>query len=131
MTSALATLGPLLGRLLLSAIFAYSGYHKFTQIGRAASSIAGHGLPFATAAAYLSGAFELAVALLLVLGMRARSGALAAFAYVAFVSFIFHFHPALRGDGAQMLQLLKNAGIMGGLLLLASHGPGPASVDQR
>ncbi|HUK65239.1 MAG TPA: DoxX family membrane protein [Anaeromyxobacteraceae bacterium] len=131
MTSAFATLAPLLSRLLLSAIFAYSGYHKFSQTGRAASSIAGHGLPFATAAAYASGAFELLVALLLVLGLRARTGALAACVYVAVVSYIFHFHPALRGDASQMLHLLKNAGIMGGLLLLACHGPGPASVDQR
>ena len=130
MTSALTTFAPLLGRILLSAIFAYSGYHKFSATGRAASSIAGHGLPFATLAAYVSGAFELAVALLLVLGLRVRGSALAACAYVALVSFIFHLHPALRGDSAQMLHLLKNAGIMGGLLVLASHGPGPFSVDR-
>jgi putative oxidoreductase len=126
----LATLGPLLGRVLLCGIFFYSGYHKFAATGRAASSIAGRGLPFATAGAYAAGAFELAVALLLALGFKARAAALAAFGYLVVVSLLFHWHPALRGDHAQMLQLLKNAAIGGGMLLLASHGPGSASVDR-
>ncbi len=131
MAPLLAALGPLLGRLLLSGIFFYSGYQKFAATGRAASSIAGRGLPYATAGAYAAGAFELTAGLLLALGLRARAAALAAFAYLVVVSWLFHWHPAVRGDHAQMLQLLKNAGIAGGMLLLASHGPGPTSLDRN
>jgi len=127
---ALATIGPLLGRVLLSLIFFYSGYQKFALPGRAASSIAGHGLPYATAGAYGAAIFEVAAALLLALGLKARLTALSLVVYLAAVSLLFHWHPALRGDHAQMLQLLKNAGIAGGLLLVASHGPGPVSVDR-
>lgn len=130
MPQLLAALGPLFGRLLLSGIFFYSGFQKWTATGRAASAIAGHGLPFATAGAYAAGAFELAAAVLLALGLKARAAALACVVYLAIVSWIFHWHPALRGDHAQLLQLFKNAGIMGGLMLLASHGPGTASVDR-
>lgn len=130
MAPSLAALGPLIGRLLLSAIFLYSGFQKFAATGRAASSIAGRGLPYATAGAYAAGAFELTAALLLVFGLKARHVALAAFAYLVFVSWLFHWHPAMRGDHAQMLQLLKNAGIAGGMLLLASHGPGSMSLDR-
>ncbi len=130
MQAALAALAPLLGRLLLSAVFFYSGYYKFAATGRTASSIAGHGLPFATAAAYGAGAFELTVAILIALGLRARAAALATLGYLIVVTWMFHWHPALRGDHGQMLQLLKNAGIAGGMLLLASHGPGSASVDR-
>ncbi|GEJ57632.1 DoxX family membrane protein [Anaeromyxobacter diazotrophicus] len=130
MTSFLAALGPLLGRLLLSGIFFYSGFQKWTATGRAASAIAGRGLPFATAGAYAAGALELGCAALLALGLKARAAALVLFAYLAAVSWLFHWHPALRGDHAQMLQLLKNAGIAGGMLLLASHGPGRASLDR-
>jgi putative oxidoreductase len=128
--AALATLAPLLGRLLLSGIFFYSGYFKFAATGRAASSIAGHGVPFATAGAYAAGTFELVVAVLIALGLKTRAAALAALAYLVVVTWIFHWHPAVRGDHNQMLQLLKNAGIAGGMLLLASHGPGTASVDR-
>ena len=130
MSPTLAALGPLVSRLLLSAVFFYSGYQKFAATGRAASSIAGRGLPFATAGAYAAGAFELTAALLLVFGLKARPAALAAFGYLVFVSFLFHWHPAMRGDHAQILQLLKNAGIAGGMLLLASHGPGTMSLDR-
>jgi putative oxidoreductase len=129
--AALVTLGPLLGRVLLSGIFFYSGYQKFASPGRAASSIAGHGLPFATAGAYAAGAFELTAALLLALGLKARGAALAALGYLVVVSFVFHWHPAIRGDHGQMLHLLKNAGMAGGMLLLATHGPGAVSLDRR
>lgn len=131
MAPTLASLGPLVGRLLLSAVFFYSGFQKFAATGRAASGIAGRGLPFATAGAYAAGAFELTAALLLVLGLKARPAALTAFAYLVLVSFLFHWHPAMRGDHAQLLQLLKNAGIAGGMLLLASHGPGTMSLDRN
>jgi putative oxidoreductase len=128
--AALAALGPLLGRLLLAAIFFYSGYQKFAATGRAASSIAGHGLPYATAAAYAAGAFELAAGLLVALGLKARAASVALVVYLVVVTYLFHWHPAMRGDHAQMLQVLKNAGLAGGFLLLASHGPGPASIDR-
>jgi putative oxidoreductase len=130
MTAALATLGPLLGRLLLSGIFFYSGYRKFAATGSAAAIIAGHGLPSATAVAYAAGAFELTVAIMLALGLKARAAALAALGYLVLVSWLVHWHPALRGNHGEMLQLLKNAGLAGGMLLLASHGPGTASLDR-
>ena len=126
----LAAAGPLLGRLLLAAIFAFSGYQKFVAPGRAASSIAGKGLPFATAAAYSAGLFELAAALFLALGLKARATALATVIYLAVVTWLFHWHPALRGDHGQVLNALKNAGLAGGLLFVASFGPGPASLDR-
>jgi putative oxidoreductase len=127
----LATLGPLLGRVLLAAIFVFSGYQKlFGATGRAASSIAGKGIPFATVAAYAAGTFELVLALLLVLGLKARLAALAGVVYLLVVTWFFHWRPALRGDLAQMIHLLKNLGLAGGMLLLTSHGPGPASIDR-
>ncbi len=130
MTNALAALGPLLGRLLLSGLFLYSGYSKFTAIGRTAAAIAGRGLPYASAAAYVAAGAEMLGGLALVLGAKTRVVALLLVVYVAAVSYVFHWHPALRGDHAQLIQLLKNASIVGGLLVLASHGPGRASVDR-
>ncbi|HET9598105.1 MAG TPA: DoxX family protein [Anaeromyxobacteraceae bacterium] len=126
----LAGLGPLVARVLLAAIFAWSGWQKLTVTGRAAAAITGRGLPYATALAYAACALELVGALMLVLGIRARAVALALAAYVVVASWLFHLHPALRGDAAQTVQLLKNAGLIGGLVLLSLHGPGTASVDR-
>jgi len=120
---AFAALGPLTGRLLLSAIFLYSGYQKLAAPARAASTI-GHGLPLAALLAYAAGA----VALCLGLGLRAHGVALAAFGYLAVVSSVFH--PTMRGDHGQAPHPLKNAGIGGGMLLLASCGPGRFSLDR-
>jgi putative oxidoreductase len=130
MQRALATVGPLLGRVLLSGVFLYSGYLKFVATGRAASSLAGRGFPYATPAAYAAGTFEVVAALLLVFGLRARAAAWAVVLYLALVTYLFHLPGALRGDVAQTLQLLKNAGLAGGMLLIATHGPGPFSADR-
>ncbi len=126
----LAAAGPLLGRWLLSLIFLVAGYQKFAFPGRAARLIVGRGLPFATPGVYAGGAFELAMGVLLVLGLKARAAAVATVLYLAVVTWLFHWHGAMRGDAAQMQQVLKNLGVAGGLLLLASFGPGPASIDR-
>jgi putative oxidoreductase len=128
--NAWAALGPLVARLLLSSIFLYSGWTKLTAIGRAAAAIAGHGLPFATAGAYVAGIAEVLGGLALVLGLKARAASVAFVLYLVIVTYVFHWHPALRGDRQQLVNVLKNAAIAGGMLLLASHGPGPASVDR-
>lgn len=130
MRGALAALGPLAGRLLLAAIFLYSGYGKVVNVGRTAASIAGHGLPFATAGAYAAAAVELLGGMALVLGAKTRAAALLLVAYLLVVTYFYHWHPALRGDHQQLLNVMKNAGLAGGMLLLAAHGPGPASVDR-
>ena len=130
MDAALAKLGPLVARLLLSAIFLYSGYQKLSKPGRVAANIAGRGLPFATAGAYAAAAFEIAAALAVVLGLKARAASLAIIVYLVVVTYLFHWQPALRGEQQQLLQVLKNASMAGGFLLLATHGPGPASVDR-
>jgi len=130
MSGLLAALGPLAGRVLLAAIFLYSGWMKLTVTGRVAASIAGRGIPFATTAAYVAGGAEILGGLALVLGLKARLASLGLVLYLVVVTYFFHLQPALRGEHAQILNLLKNAGLAGGLLLLASHGPGPASVDR-
>jgi putative oxidoreductase len=128
--NALAALGPLVARLLLSSIFLYSGWTKLTATGRAAAAIAGHGLPFATAGAYVAGIAEVLGGVALVLGLKARAASIAFVVYLVIVTYVFHWHPAWHGDRQQLLNVLKNAAIAGGMLLLANHGPGPASVDR-
>jgi putative oxidoreductase len=129
-SGALAALGPLLGRLMMAALFLYSGYGKFVAMGRTAAAVAGHGLPYATAGAYVAAFAEVLGGLALALGVKTRAVALLFVVYLVAVTYVFHWHPALRGDHQQLLNVLKNASIAGGLFLLATHGPGPASVDR-
>jgi putative oxidoreductase len=130
MSRLLASLTPLVARLLVASLFLYSGATKLLHPAGAASRIAGRGLPLASAAAIAAGVLEVLVGAAIVVGLRTRAAAWGLFLYVVAVSWLFHLPGALAGDAAQSLQLVKNGAIAGGLLLLASHGPGPASLDR-
>jgi putative oxidoreductase len=130
MSRFLASTTPLLARLLVAGVFLYSGATKLLHPAGAAGRIAARGLPLAGAASIAAGVLEVVVGAAIVLGLRTRAAAIGLFVYVVLVSWLFHFRPALGGDAAQALQLVKNGAIAGGLLLLATYGPGPASVDR-
>ena len=126
----LAALTPLLGRLLVAALFLWSGWSKVSGPAVAAGRITGRGLPFGTAGAIAAGVLELAAGAALVIGFRTRVAALALVPYLVAVTWLFHWGPAAAGDAGQLVQVLKNGAIAGALLLLAAHGPGPASLDR-
>jgi putative oxidoreductase len=122
-----------LARLLIAALFAYSGVTKALDMSATAAAIATH-LPvrFATALGWAAIAVELAGALMLALGLRVRvaAGVLAAFTIVVTVLFhdFWQLGPGSIRD-AQLVQFTKNCAVLGGLLLLAVHGAGAWSVD--
>lgn len=124
---------PLVGRGLLSVIFLLSGLGKIADwSGTAGYMAAKHmpAVPFFLAAAIV---VELAAGLSVLAGYKARLGALVLFAYLIPVTLIFHNFWAFEGmeQKMQMINFLKNAAIMGGLLMVAANGAGPISVDER
>lgn len=122
-----------LARLLIAALFAYSGVAKALDMPATAAAIAAH-LParFATVLGWGAVALELAGALMLALGLRVRiaAGVLAVFTIVVTVLFhdFWELGPGAIRD-AQLVQFTKNCAVLGGLLLLAVHGAGSWSVD--
>ena len=125
--------GPLAGRSALALVFILSGLNKLADPATTGAYIASRGLPLATLLAVLAGAVEVAGGLSVVLGARARWGALALAAFLVPVTIIFHNPAGLVGMAAQMemVQVLKNIAILGGLLTVASLGAGPISLDAR
>jgi len=63
-----------------------------------------------------------------VLGFRARWGAIGLIVWLLIVTPIFH-HQYVN-DQTQMLELTKNLGLMGGLLMVFAFGSGGFSVDK-
>ena len=122
---------PLVGRIMLTALFLLSGFIKLTHWSGMAAYIALQKLP----APYLllAGAafIEVAGGLCIVIGYRTRIAAIVQFLYLIPVTLVFHRYwaaPAAQ-QAAFMIHFWKNIGIMGGLLLLAANGPGKFSVD--
>lgn len=119
---------PAIGRALLAAIFLISAAGKMAAPAATMGYIAAMGLPFP--ALGLAGAVgvELIGGLLLVIGYQARLTALALAAFSIVTGLVFH---SAVGDQNQMIHLLKNFAMAGGLLQVAAFGAGAFSLDAR
>ena len=119
---------PTVGRVLLATIFIFSGIGKLLAPAATIGYIASTGLPLAPLALAIAIAVELGGGLLLALGVQTRlvAAALAAFSIVTGLA----FHNAV-GDQNQLIHLLKNIAMAGGLLQVVAFGAGAYSFDNR
>ena len=127
-SSASTSVLPLIGRVLMAAIFLISAFGKLAAPTGTIGYIASVGLPAPTLAYAAALAAELGGGVLLVLGYRTRLVA-AALAVFSVVSAVF-FHSALA-DQNQMFHFLKNIAMAGGLLQFVAFGAGSLSLDER
>ena len=116
----------LIGRLLLGAIFVWSGFGKIGSPADTIQFIAGSGLPMSDGAYLVAVLIEVGGGFALLLGWQVRAAAtvLAVFALVTAAT--FHAHVA---DHATAIQFMKNLAIAGGLLQVAAFGAGAFSLD--
>jgi putative oxidoreductase len=125
--------GPLAGRILMALIFLNSGFGKITGFAGTAGFMASKGMPFAEV--LLAGAlvFELAGAIMLILGWRVHWGALLLIVFMIPATLMFHNFWAV--DAAQyqnqLNHFLKNVAMIGGLLYVMAFGAGPLSMGSR
>ena len=124
---------PLIGRILIGALFVVAGFGKVTGFAGFAGYLAKLGFPAPEAMAVLAIIFELGGGILLIIGWQTRWAAWALILFTVVATFAAHrfwdFEAAQRTN--QMTQFLKNLAIVGGLLMYACFGPGSASVDKR
>ena len=123
----------LVGRILLAVIFLLSGIGKITGYAATAGYMASKGLPMVGILLPLTILVEVGGALLLILGWKARWGAVVLFLFLIPTTLIFHAFWGLDAQAAQMQQInfLKNLAIMGGMLMLFAYGPGRWSIDGK
>ena len=117
---------PAIGRILMAAIFVFSGIGKALAPEATLGYIQSAGLPFASLALIGAIAIEIGGGALLVLGYKTRlvAAGLAVFSLVT----AFVFHNAI-GDQNQLIHLLKNVAMSGGLLQVVAFGAGAYSLD--
>lgn len=117
---------PAIGRVLLAAIFVFSGIGKALAPGGTIGYIESAGLPFATLGLVAAIAIELAGGVMLALGIRTRLVAALLAAFSVLTALVFH---NAFGDQNQLIHFMKNIALAGGLLQVVAFGAGPYSVD--
>ena len=129
-----------LSRVLISAVFIVFGYIQFTHIGNyianpAIIKVSGMtgGILTPTILAYLVAAIDLLGGILILVGYQTRWAALVLIGFVVLTLLLVHTFWTMEGPAraANEANFYKNLAIIGGLLLLFVHGPGPMSVDNR
>jgi putative oxidoreductase len=115
----------LAGRLLLALIFLVSAWRQFGRRERVRQGMAGQGMPWPRLALPAGIAIEVAGGAALAAGV-AVAWAAAALIVFTLVSTWYYYRDLRDPEGLQ--HFLKNLAIVGGLLVVAVHGPGPLAL---
>jgi putative oxidoreductase len=131
---ALERYGALAARILISQIFILSGVTKVMDPAGTAAQMEGRGMFWVPFFLWTAAAVEIGAGLALLLGYKTRLAALALFLFLIPVTLTFHnfwtyADPKERQDN--MILMMHNLTLMGGLLLVMTFGPGPISLDHR
>ncbi len=120
----MSTIAAIIGRFLLAFMFMVSGLQKIADPGPTAAMLEATNLP--ASMALPTGAFELVAGLLLAVGLMTRLVAIVLAAFTGLTIFFFHHD---FGDPLQGTLALKNAAILGGLLMVFAYGHMRGSYD--
>jgi len=120
--------GPLTARVLISLIFIILGFGKIMAFNGTVQFMQSAGIPLASFALVIAIIIEIGGGFSLLLGLKAKWGAWVLIPYTIILTLIFHLNLT---DQLQMIAFLRNLAIIGGLILIAIHGPGKFSLDKN
>lgn len=112
---------PLIARILLSALFLWSGINKALNPAATQEYMAMYNLPLTGLLMVAAILVELGGGLSLLLGYYARTGAIALALFIIPATLIFHTD---FSNQMQQIMFMKNLSILGGLLMVIQYGPG-------
>lgn len=116
----------LAGRILISAIFLWSGLGKIAGYAGTQGYMESMGVPGMLLPVVI--AVEVLGAIAVIVGYRTRIAAFLLGGFSVLSGLLFHFNP---GDQMQTIMLTKNLAIAGGFLFLVARGAGDWSLDAR
>jgi putative oxidoreductase len=119
---------PVVGRILIAAIFLLSGLSKLAAPSFTVGYIASAGLPFPWVGYAIAVAIEIGGSLALIAGFQTRATAALLAGFSIATALAFHNHLA---DQNQFIHFFKNVSMAGGLLQVATFGGGRFSLDGR
>lgn len=125
---------PLIGRILLSAIFMMSGAYKIYAFEDVLTRMRHEGIVATTFFAVAALLLEIIGGLSVLIGYRARVGAALLIIFIVPVTLIMHDfwqYPEGFVRQQQISDFVKNLAILGGLFIVLGLGSGPLSIDAR
>ena len=120
--------GSLLSRLLISMIFIMSGLGKIFDPASTMGYMKSVGMPAVGFFLVMAIIFEMAGGISVLIGYKAKWGALALIIFLIPTTLIFHRH---LSDQIQMIMFMKNLAILGALIAVMVNGPGSMSLDTK
>lgn len=122
----------LLGRICLSLVFIWAAFAKIMNLEGTMGYMTSKHLPFALILLPLAILVQMAGAIFLLSGYKTRIGAWMLILFIIPAAIIFHDFWNLRGHERLTEQILfmKDLAILGGLMIIASFGPGRYAFDK-
>ena len=124
----------LVARLMITGIFLASAVmNKIPNFSNVAEEMAGKGIPQPKILLAGAIAFLILGSVSLILGFKARWGALLLLIFLAAATYYFHafWRVAPEERGIELTNFLKNVALMGTMLFFIANGAGPWSLDTR
>ncbi len=124
----------LLSRLLLCAIFIMSAVaNKIPHFGETVTLMEKQGVPQSKFMLIGAIVFLILGSLLVILGYRARLGAVLLLIFLALATYYFHDFWTIKDDKVaqttEMINFMKNLGLGGAMLFIVANGSGHWSLD--
>jgi putative oxidoreductase len=131
LTQGITSLG---GRIMIATIFLLSAVgNKIPNFNALAGYMASEGVPAPQLMLVGAIVFLIVGSISLVLGFKARIGAVLLLVFLVLATYYFHdfwnFSGADRQN--QMIQFMKNLSMMGAMAFVIANGPGAFSLDRR
>lgn len=121
----------LLVRVLMSAVFLFSGFDKLFDWAEAQREVVGFGLPMPVFFAAATIVVQLGGGLSVLLGFYTRLGSLLLMAFTAAATLLVHWPVGAPNPTMALTTSLEHLAIIGGFVLLMVTGPGTLALDGR
>lgn len=124
------------GRIMLTTIFFMSAVgNKIPNFAGVVAYMTANNVPAPKLMLAGGIVFLLVGSISVALGFGARIGAALLLIFLVLATYYFHAFWTIAADSAefqpQMIQFMKNLGLMGAMLMIIANGSGPGSLDSR
>ena len=122
----MANLLDLIGRIMISAIFLFSGINKILNYDGTVGWMEGFGVPGLLLIPAII--IEILFPVMIIIGYQVKIAASGLLLFSMLTAFIFHFD---FSNQMQVIAFLKNIGLAGGMLFLVINGAKEFSLEKK